>query len=166
MWWIPEVLNPLRKEASRLRRLSKKEGSLDSHKAYTSARNALNRAIDTAKENSWTQFLTGVDHTNLFQAKCIASGRKASALVSTIITDDRKTCSTNEDKAVALFAATCVATAPCRLDTTNNLVFPLDASHRPSAEVTPPFLSTLTHESIAPVLNDSPPKKAPGSDGI
>lgn len=133
---------------------------------YAKARNTFNRAIDTAKENSWRLFLSDVDHTNLFQAKRIASGRKASSLVSTIITDDGRTCSTNEEKAEALFAATCVATAPCRLDSTNHLNFPLNDSQRPTAETTPPLLSAVTRENIAAIINDSPPKKAPGTDGL
>lgn len=161
VWWRPEILDPLRKEALRLCRLSKKEGTAESHAAYTKARNTFNRAIDTAKENSWRLFLSGVDHTNLFQAKWIASGHKASSLVSTIITDDGRTCSTNAEKAEALFAATCVATAPCRLDSTNHLNFPLDDTQRPTAEVTPPLLSTITRDNIAAIINDSPPPKSP-----
>lgn len=111
-WWRPDVLDPLRREATRLRRIAKRERTADAQQAYRVARNAFNHAIDKAKENSWRQFLSGVDHTNLFQAKRIASGRKASSLVSTIITASGKVCSTNEEKAEALFASTCVATAP------------------------------------------------------
>lgn len=165
-WWRPETLDPLRKEASRLRRLAKKECAKETRKAYKTARNVLNRTIDKAKEKSWRQFLSGVDHTNLFQAKRIASGQKASLLVSTIITDDGRTCSTNEEKAEAPFKATCVATAPCRLDSTNHLESPLNEAPCPSKITTPPFLSMITHKNIASVINNSPPKKAPSGNGI
>lgn len=56
--------------------------------------------------------------------------------------------------------------APCRLDNTNHLTYPLTDSHRPLGTATPPFLSTINHEAIAAVINNSPPKKALGSDGL
>lgn len=163
-WWRPEVLDPLRKEATRLRRRAKKSGTPESQVAYKNARNTFNRAIDKAKEDSWRQYLSNIDHTNLFQAKRIATGRQASSLVSTIITAEGKTCATNEEKAEALFSATCIATTPCRLNNTNNLTFPL--TDRPSEERTLTLLSVITTESLQATIDDLPPKKAPGGDGI
>lgn len=51
-WWRPEILDPLRKEANRLRRALKRTKTEESRAAYRAARNAFNQAIDRAKESS------------------------------------------------------------------------------------------------------------------
>lgn len=82
-WWRPEILEPLRKEANRLRRTLKKERSEEVRTAYQIARNSFNQAIDHAKESSWSSYLSTLDHQTLFQAKRAASGRNPSPLVLT-----------------------------------------------------------------------------------
>lgn len=165
-WWRPEILDPLRKEAQRLHKRFKEEKSEENKLNYKKARNKFNKTVDKLKEDNWKVYLSTLTHDTLLQAKKFASGRTPSSLVSTLISNNGTMCSTNEEKSELLFHTTCVATAPCRIDDTEILNFPIHAETRPSETTMPDFISYLTDENIKSVITGSPPLKAPGADKL
>lgn len=165
-WWRPEVLDPLRKTAQNLHRKFKEDKSDNNKMNYMEARNEFNQAVNKLKEDIWKLYLSTLTHDTLFQAKKFASGRKPSSLVNTLIKNKGVICSTNEEKAELLFQTTCVATAPCRIDDTEILNFPVQAETQQTAATMPDFISYLTDTNLSAVFSRSPPLKAPGLDKL
>lgn len=158
------TMSPLRKAASRARRLAKAQPSDESRAIYRSARNTYFQVIEKEKLNSWRCYLSTVTVDTLFQAKRYASGPRPSALISTLTKTNGQVCVSNEEKAHELFHATCVATAPCDLNDAPPQPFP--RLSKQSATYLPPPSKFLTKSFILESIKDTHPLKAPGPDNI
>lgn len=104
----------------------------------------------------------------LFQAKRYVSGPRPAALISTLISTlidkEGKSLVTNEDKAQALFHATCVATAECDMGD-----IPLHNHHHQTDDSAEFFESPIKFFSISSIretIHNTYPMKAPGPDRI
>lgn len=100
----------------------------------------------------------------MFQAKRYASGPRPSPLISTLVDKEGQTCVTNDQKAKALFNATCVATSDCDLSDTSPTPFP--QLPEDSAKYLPSPSSYFSSAPISDALKTSHPVKAPGPDSI
>lgn len=114
-WWNPTILGPLKRAADKARKRAKLLQSEGARAIYFSARNTYFHAIEHEKTISWRRYLSTLTVDTLVQAKRYASGPRQLKLVSTLIDGDGTPCISNNEKASALFKATCVATAPCDL---------------------------------------------------
>lgn len=69
-------------------------------------------------------------------------------------------------KAQALFKTACVATAPCLLNNIPPTSYLCNPSNTNPADTLPPLFNHLTEEVLVGTINNCPPMKAPGPDGL
>lgn len=163
-WWNPIIMDSLRREAARALKRAKARPSVENRATYRSARNKYFHTIEKAKTNSWRRYLSTLTVDTLFQAKRYAAGSKPSPLITTLIDRAGKLCITNDDKADALFKATCVATTDCDLtDIQPSGDFDPTTSSAEFFETTDSF---FTKSNVQDAINDTHPMKAPGPDHI
>lgn len=131
---------------------------------YRSSRNKYFHAIKTKKVLSWRKYISTLTVDTLFQAKRFVSGTKPSPLITTLVNKTGKALVTNEDKAEALFHATCVATAACYMGDIPQQAYPRTPD--PSAEYFESPLPFFSVSYIRETINETHPMKAPGPDRI
>lgn len=163
-WWNPNLMGPLRREADRARKRAKILQTEEARAMYRSTRNLYLKTIEKEKLNSWRKYLSTLTVNTLFQARKFALGPKQSTLISTLIEGDGKQLITNDEKAAALFNATCVATADCDLHDVSPQPFPRTPSDTATYFSLPSVF--FSEEAIQEAINDTHPLKAPGPDSI
>lgn len=87
-------------------------------------------------------------------------------MINTLISKTGNVCTKNAQKARVLFDSTCIATAPCRLNSIDPVTYPIPNSALPCSTSLPPLFDTLTPDSVKGTVFDCAPMKAPGPDGI
>lgn len=163
-WWNPTTMQPLRQAAAKARRQAKTHPTNEHRAMYRSTRNQYFWLIENEKINSWRRYLSTLTVETLFQAKKYSSGPRPSPLISTLVTANGDLCVSNEDKAEALFSATCVATSTCNIQDVPPSPFPRQTI--PNATYLPPPSPFFSKSAILESLQSTHPMKAPGPDCI
>lgn len=164
VWWNPNIMGPLSRAAATALKKSKTHPSDENRAIYCSTRNKYFQTIETEKTISWRKYLSTLTVDTLFQAKRYSAGPKPSPIIGTLIDKEGRRLITNQNKAEALFKATCVATTAC--DTSDMPIKTFPKQVDPTAKYFDTPISYFTKSLIRESLNETNPMKAPGPDSI